>query len=68
MTSEEVWKCVYYINSYHVGWSVEQGRLKTEIARKYMGDHRPASTGVGVERLAYDGCLVEIAVFAALPQ
>jgi enamine deaminase RidA (YjgF/YER057c/UK114 family) len=67
MTSEEVWKCVYYINSYHVGWSPERGALLTKLKKKYMGDHRPAGTGVGVERLAYPDCLIEIAVQVALP-
>ena len=67
MTSEKVWKCVYYINSYHVGWSPEQGQLMAKMTKKYMGDHRAAGTGVGVENLAYIGCLVEIAVYAEVP-
>lgn len=67
MTSEQVWKHVYYINSYHVGWSVEQGMLMSKTLKKYMGDHRPAGTGVGVKNLAYPECLLEVALYAAVP-
>ena len=36
-----------------------------EIQRKFMGDHRPASTAVGVQSLAL-GCLFEMSVSAAI--
>ena len=67
MTSEELWKCVVNISSFHVGWSVEQGMFSSKVAKKYMGDERSARTAVGVERLAYPGCFVEIALMAAVP-
>jgi enamine deaminase RidA (YjgF/YER057c/UK114 family) len=67
MASENIWKFVYSVNSYHVNWSAEQGPLLAKILKKYMGDHRPTCTAVGVEHLAYPGWLVEIAVNAALP-
>jgi hypothetical protein len=67
MLSGEIWKCVYSVKSYHVNWSAEQGPLLAKMLRKYMEDHRPVCTAVGVERLAYPSCLVEISVNAALP-
>jgi enamine deaminase RidA (YjgF/YER057c/UK114 family) len=67
MTSEEVWKCVFYINMYQVNWTPEQGIMVQKYLRKYLGDHYIAGTGVGVARLAYPDCLVEISVMAAVP-
>ncbi|PMD30308.1 hypothetical protein L207DRAFT_520414 [Hyaloscypha variabilis F] len=67
LESEEIWKCVYSVNSYHVDWVAAQGTLLAKMLRKYMGEHRPACMAVGVEPLAYPGCLVEISINAALP-
>ncbi|KAE9375100.1 hypothetical protein N431DRAFT_502083 [Stipitochalara longipes BDJ] len=67
MLSDDIWKCVYSVNSYHVDWSAAQGPSLARMLGKYMGEHRPACTAVGVEQLAYPSCLVEISVNAALP-
>jgi hypothetical protein len=45
----------------------EQGPLLVKMIKSYTGDYRLACTTVGIERLAYPGCLVEISLNAALP-
>jgi enamine deaminase RidA (YjgF/YER057c/UK114 family) len=67
MTSEEIWKCVVFIKSYHVRWTKDRGVFMSNMVKKYMGDARPAGTGVGIESLAFPDCLVEIEVKAAIP-
>lgn len=61
------WKSVFRVNSYHVGLEGQQeevlGRM-VENFKKYMPDHQPVWTCVGVTVLGEPEMKVEIEVVA----
>lgn len=58
---------MYNVTSYHVGGiSADIGGILHRAGKKYMGDHRPAATAIGVESLVTPECLIEIQVQAAV--
>ncbi|KAK9445207.1 endoribonuclease L-PSP, partial [Metarhizium brunneum] len=54
------WSQVFHINSYHVSLNDEAMAAMTRNLDRYMPDHRPIWTVVGVPRLAEDDFRVEI--------
>ncbi|EXJ80643.1 hypothetical protein A1O3_06927 [Capronia epimyces CBS 606.96] len=53
LTSTDVWNSVYQITTYHVGGVGEEitGTMN-EIAKSFLGSHRPAWAAIGVQSLA----------------
>ncbi|CAH0053822.1 unnamed protein product [Clonostachys solani] len=62
------WSQVFRVNSYHVLLSNEALGAMVRNLKKYMPDHQPIWTCVGVARLAEDDMRVEIEVVAHDPQ
>lgn len=61
------WKSVFRFNSYHVGFEGNQGEVlgkMVENMKKYMPDHAPIWTCVGVTALGLPEMRVEIEVVA----
>ncbi|OMP86112.1 hypothetical protein BK809_0003281 [Diplodia seriata] len=62
------WSQVYRINSYHVPINDEALAAMVRNMKKYMPDHQPLWTCVGVTRLGEDDMRVEIEVVAHDPE
>ncbi|GAW11467.1 hypothetical protein ANO14919_008130 [Xylariales sp. No.14919] len=58
------WSQVYRVNSYHLPLNDEAVAAMVRNFRKYMPDHQPIWTCVGVTRLGEDDMRVEIEVVA----
>ncbi|KAF7516743.1 hypothetical protein PCG10_001948 [Penicillium crustosum] len=63
----EGWSQVYRVNSYHVPINNEALAAMVRNFKKYMPDHQPIWTCVGVTRLGEDDMRVEIEVDAHDP-
>ncbi|KAK1622823.1 L-PSP endoribonuclease family protein [Colletotrichum phormii] len=61
------WSQVFRVNSYHVPINDEALAAMVRNFRRYMPDHQPISTCVGVPRLGEDDMRVEIKVVAYDP-
>jgi enamine deaminase RidA (YjgF/YER057c/UK114 family) len=61
------WQHVIHVNSYHVGISEDTNRIMVELLRRYMPDHAPIWTCLGVAALAAPNMRVEVRVAALLP-
>ncbi|KAH7377674.1 putative L-PSP endoribonuclease family protein [Pyrenochaeta sp. MPI-SDFR-AT-0127] len=62
------WSQVFRINSYHVPLNNEVMAIMLREAKKWMPDHSPIWTCVGVSRLGEDDMRVEIEVSAHDPK
>ncbi|KAI9926788.1 hypothetical protein ASPWEDRAFT_717520 [Aspergillus wentii DTO 134E9] len=62
------WSQVYRVNSYHVPINNEALAAMVRNFKKYMPDHQPIWTCVGVTRLGEDDMRVEIEVVAHDPE
>ncbi|KAK7413391.1 hypothetical protein QQX98_007768 [Neonectria punicea] len=62
------WSQVFRVNSYHVPINNEALEAMVRNFRKYMPDHEPIWTCVGVTRLGEDDMRVEIEVVAYDPE
>ncbi|CAG9993144.1 unnamed protein product [Clonostachys byssicola] len=62
------WSQVFRVNSYHVPLNNEALEAMVRNFKKYMPDHQPIWTCVGVARLGEDDMRVEIEVVAHDPQ
>ncbi|EMR63771.1 putative l-psp endoribonuclease family protein [Eutypa lata UCREL1] len=62
------WSQVYRVNSYHVPINNEALDAMVRNFKKYMPDHQPIWTCVGVTRLGEDDMRVEIEVVAHDPE
>lgn len=62
------WSQVYRVNSYHVPINDEALSAMVRNFKKYMPDHQPIWTCVGVTRLGEDDMRVEIEVVAHDPE
>ncbi|KAJ9133441.1 Endoribonuclease L-PSP [Pleurostoma richardsiae] len=62
------WSQVYRVNSYHVPLNNEALEAMVRNFKKYMPDHQPIWTCVGVTRLGEDDMRVEIEVVAHDPE
>lgn len=62
------WSQVFRVNSYHVPINDEALAAMVRNFRKYMPDHQPIWTCVGVPRLGEDDMRVEIEVVAHDPE
>lgn len=62
------WSQVFRVNSYHVPINDEALRAMTRNFKKWMPDHAPIWTCVGVARLGDDDMRVEIEVVALDPE
>jgi len=60
------WENVVAIHSYHVGFQEEVNAMMTENFRKYMPNHAPIWTLLGVEKLGDPKMRVEIRVVAVI--
>jgi enamine deaminase RidA (YjgF/YER057c/UK114 family) len=60
------WEHVIHVNSYHVGFPTEVNELMTDRFRRYMPDHAPIWTALGVAALGDPKMRVEIRVTAIL--
>ncbi|WYZ41992.1 hypothetical protein EsH8_V_000887 [Colletotrichum jinshuiense] len=58
------WSQVYRVNSYHLPMNDEALNAVVRNFRKYMPDHQPIWTAIGVARLGFDDMRVEIEVVA----
>lgn len=58
------WSQVFRVNSYHTEISDEAMTRMVENLRKWMPDHKPILTAVGVTTLGLDGMRIEIEVSA----
>ncbi|KAF2027183.1 putative L-PSP endoribonuclease family protein [Setomelanomma holmii] len=58
------WSQVFRVNSYHVPLNNEALAIMTREFKKWMPDHKPIWTCVGVQRLGEDDMRVEIEVVA----
>jgi enamine deaminase RidA (YjgF/YER057c/UK114 family) len=63
----EGWSQVFRVNSYHVPINNEALEAMVRNFRKYMPNHEPIWTCVGVSRLGEDDMRVEIEVVAHVP-
>ncbi|GCB19902.1 2-iminobutanoate/2-iminopropanoate deaminase [Aspergillus awamori] len=61
------WSQVYRVNSYHLPLNDEALNAMVRNLKKYMPNHQPIWTCIGVSRLAYDDMRVEIEVTAHVP-
>ncbi|KZZ92182.1 Endoribonuclease L-PSP/chorismate mutase-like protein [Moelleriella libera RCEF 2490] len=61
------WSQVYRVNSYHVPINDEALAAMIRNFRKYMPNHKPIWTTIGVSRLGEDDMRVEIEVVAHVP-
>lgn len=62
------WSQVFKVASYHTSITPEGSARLSENIKKWMPDHRPIWTQVGVAQLGLDGMTVEIEVAAYDPQ
>lgn len=62
------WSQVFRVNSYHVPLNNEALEAMVRNFKKYMPDHQPLWTCVGVSRLGEDDMRVEIEVVAHDPE
>ena len=62
------WEHVISVNSYHVGFQEEVNAIMTALFRKYMPNHAPIWTLLGVAALGDPKMRVEIRVTAILPE
>ncbi|KAF6812508.1 l-psp endoribonuclease family [Colletotrichum musicola] len=62
------WSQVFRVNSYHVPINDEALTAMVRNFKKYMPDHKPIWTCVGVTRLGEDDMRVEIEVVAHDPE
>ncbi|KAI0530351.1 putative L-PSP endoribonuclease family protein [Xylaria digitata] len=62
------WEQVFRVNSYHVPLNDEALEAMTRNFKKYMPNHKPIWTCIGVSRLGEDDMRVEIEVVAHVPQ
>jgi enamine deaminase RidA (YjgF/YER057c/UK114 family) len=62
------WSQVFRVNSYHVPINNEALAAMVRNFKKYMPDHQPIWTCVGVPRLGEDDMRVEIEVVAHDPE
>ncbi|KAM0342398.1 hypothetical protein ACHAPU_009585 [Fusarium lateritium] len=62
------WSQVYRVNSYHVPLNNEALDAMVRNFRKWMPDHQPLWTCIGVSRLGEDDMRVEIEVVAHDPE
>lgn len=62
------WSQVFRVNSYHVPINNEALAAMVRNFRKYMPDHKPLWTCIGVARLGEDDMRVEIEVVAHDPE
>ncbi|WVQ89942.1 hypothetical protein IAS59_003715 [Cryptococcus gattii] len=62
------WEQVYRVNSYHLPLNDESQEAMVRNFRKWMPDHNPLWTCVGVTRLGFDDMRVEIEVQAYAPK
>lgn len=61
------WSQVYRVNSYHLPLNDEALQAMARNFKKWMPDHQPIWTAVGVTRLGMDDMRVEIEVAAHVP-
>jgi enamine deaminase RidA (YjgF/YER057c/UK114 family) len=61
------WSQVFRINSYHTDLTPEVTALMTENFRKWMPDHKPIWTQIGVRQLGVPDMNVELEVVAHDP-
>ncbi|ETS77035.1 hypothetical protein PFICI_10909 [Pestalotiopsis fici W106-1] len=61
------WSQVYRVNSYHLPLNDEALQAMARNFKKWMPDHQPIWTAVGVARLGADDMRVEIEVAAHIP-
>ncbi|KAL3469806.1 Endoribonuclease L-PSP/chorismate mutase-like protein [Aspergillus californicus] len=61
------WSQVFRVNSYHVPLNDEASNAMVRNFKKYMPDHQPLWTCIGVSRLGFDDMRVEIEVVAHDP-
>ncbi|KAL9111350.1 MAG: hypothetical protein Q9227_004227 [Pyrenula ochraceoflavens] len=62
------WSQVYRVNSYHIPLNDEALEAMVRNFKKYMPDHQPVWTTIGVTRLGEDDMRVEIEVSAHDPE
>lgn len=62
------WSQVYRVNSYHIPLNNEAAEAMVRNFKKWMPDHMPIWTTIGVSRLGEDDMSVEIEVFAHDPE
>ena len=62
------WSQVFRVNSYHLPLNTKAMDAMVRNLRKYMPDHQPLWTCVGVTRLGEDDMRVEIEVSAHDPE
>jgi enamine deaminase RidA (YjgF/YER057c/UK114 family) len=62
------WEQVFRVNSYHVPLNNEALAIMGEMFQKWMPNHKPIWTTVGVQRLGLDDMRVEIEVSAYDPK
>lgn len=62
------WSQVFRVHSYHVPLNDEVTRAMVRNFKKYMPNHQPLWTVLGVSRLGYDDMRVEIEVTAHDPE
>ena len=62
------WSQVYRVNSYHTELNMDVTAIMTENFRKYMPNHQPIWTEIGVRQLGAPKMNVEIEVIAYDPQ
>jgi enamine deaminase RidA (YjgF/YER057c/UK114 family) len=62
------WTQVFRVTSYHTDLTPEVTAIMTANFRKYMPDHQPIWTEIGVQKLGADGMNVEIEVVAYDPE
>ena len=62
------WSQVFRVNSYHVPLNNEAAEAMARNLKKWMPDHMPIYTQIGVQRLGADDMRVEIEVSAYDPE
>jgi enamine deaminase RidA (YjgF/YER057c/UK114 family) len=62
------WEQVFRVNSYHLPLNDEALGIMGEMFQKWMPNHKPIWTAVGVSRLGLDDMRVEIEVSAYDPK
>jgi enamine deaminase RidA (YjgF/YER057c/UK114 family) len=62
------WSQVFRVNSYHIGLTDEIACMMAENFKKWMPDHQPLWTMIGIAKLGADGMNVEIEVSAHDPE
>ncbi|PVH80447.1 YjgF-like protein [Cadophora sp. DSE1049] len=61
------WEDVYFVRSYHLPLNDEALEAMIRGFRKYLPNHQPCWTAIGVARLGFDDMRVEIEVKAHVP-